>query len=83
MKYAHSTEEKQNKSSWQTLPDHFAGVTELAEGFASPFRAEPWARAAGLLHDIGKVSAEFQRRLEKGLFSCGSRPLWACGLKQI
>ena len=66
MKYARSTEDKQNKLGWQTLPDHLAGVTKLAEGFASPFGAEPWARAAGLLHDIGKVSVEFQRRLEGG-----------------
>lgn len=66
MKYARSTDDKENKVGWQTLPDHLAGVTELAESFASSFHAEPWGRAAGLLHDIGKASAEFQKRLEGG-----------------
>ena len=29
MKYARSTDDKENKVGWQTLPDHLAGVTEL------------------------------------------------------
>lgn len=66
MIYARSTEDKQNREGWQTLPDHLEGVTKLAEGFASTFGGNSWAEAAGLLHDIGKVSGEFQRRLEGG-----------------
>ena len=47
----------------ELLADHLRQVAELAGRFAEPFGAEEQARAAGLLHDLGKYSDQFQRRL--------------------
>ncbi|NJC87976.1 MAG: CRISPR-associated helicase Cas3' [Desulfuromonas sp.] len=40
------------------------GVARLAEEFAAIFKAGDWGRFAGLLHDAGKATEAFQRRLE-------------------
>jgi CRISPR-associated endonuclease/helicase Cas3 len=64
--YAHSTE-SENKSEWQTLEEHLLGVAERAANFADAFRAKEWGRCAGLLHDMGKATRAFQRRLEGSL----------------
>lgn len=61
--YAHSTDSP-NKSDWQPLAEHLDGVARLAEEFAVIFRAGDWGRVAGLLHDAGKATEAFQRRLE-------------------
>lgn len=50
----------------QTVKEHLEGTAELAAEFARPFGGESQARLAGLLHDIGKYSEEFQRRLDGG-----------------
>ena len=47
----------------QTVSEHLRGTGELAAEFAAPFGAADEARAAGLLHDIGKYSAAFQQRI--------------------
>ncbi|MEX1032780.1 MAG: CRISPR-associated endonuclease Cas3'' [Cellvibrionaceae bacterium] len=60
--YAHSTE-RADKSDWQTLKDHLIAVGELAASKASVFGGEEMARVAGLLHDLGKYTDEFQRRI--------------------
>lgn len=39
------------------------GTAELAEAFGAVFGCGEQAKAAGLYHDIGKYSAEFQKRL--------------------
>lgn len=61
--YAHSKTEL-NKSEWHLLKDHLEDTATLAAEFAASFGAEKLGRVAGLLHDIGKYSLEFQRRLE-------------------
>lgn len=50
-----------DESHWQPLADHLRNVAQLAAGFAAPFGAADEARLAGLWHDLGKCSAEFQR----------------------
>lgn len=60
--YAHSND-SEDTSSWQLLSDHLDGVAERAERFSSALGFGPWCRTLGLLHDIGKVCPEFQRRL--------------------
>lgn len=62
MFYAHSTNQNDH-SDWQALADHLQAVAELAARRAARFGWPDAARAAGLLHDLGKYSAAFQRRL--------------------
>jgi CRISPR-associated endonuclease/helicase Cas3 len=62
MYYAHSTANP-DKSDWQGLPDHLHAVAEMASGFAAPLGLERAARLAGILHDLGKYTPGFQRRL--------------------
>lgn len=47
----------------EPLDSHLAEVGAMAGAFAAPFKAEAWGQAAGLLHDLGKSSDAFQRRL--------------------
>ena len=63
--YAHSVE-GQPKINWQTLQEHLTSVGNLAANFASAFNAQDQAQIAGLLHDLGKYTQEFQARLEGG-----------------
>jgi len=63
MFFAHSTDRK-DRSDWQTLPDHLMAVAGLAAERGSKFGARRAAALAGILHDLGKYSAAFQRRLD-------------------
>ncbi|MCD6009223.1 MULTISPECIES: CRISPR-associated endonuclease Cas3'' [Halomonadaceae] len=63
MFYAHSTMDS-SKADWQTLASHLSDVGKMAAQRAERFGAGPWGEAAGLLHDLGKYSVPFQRRLE-------------------
>lgn len=47
----------------EEVADHLREVAEMAAEFARPFGAESWAYAAGMAHDIGKYSTEFQNRI--------------------
>lgn len=65
--YAHSAPDRER---WEPLAEHLARVAGSAARFAHPLGAESEALAAGLLHDLGKYSGLFTRRLqnlEKGL----------------
>lgn len=61
--YAHSSDNP-DKKDWQPLKTHLFHVAEMAKNFAAPFKGQRIAYTAGLLHDIGKYSQEFQKRLE-------------------
>ncbi len=50
----------------QTIKEHLENTAELAATFASPFGMDKTAYNAGLLHDIGKYSEAFQKRLFGG-----------------
>lgn len=65
MFYAHSADRPEH---WEPLADHLALVAKRAADLAFPFGAQEEARAAGLLHDLGKYGDLFQRRL-RGLES--------------
>ena len=62
MMFAHSIENVP-EDGWQPLLEHLLNVAEAASGFAEPFGGDDFAYAAGLLHDLGKASTDFQRRL--------------------
>ena len=47
----------------QALNEHLYRVAELAGGFAERFHCKDWGYACGMMHDIGKYSEEFQRRI--------------------
>lgn len=64
--YAHTGSDPEDVSTWQTLWDHANEVARRAEAFAEKFGMGVWGRALGLLHDAGKVSVGFRRRLEGG-----------------
>ena len=60
--YAHSLDGKP-PSNWQPLEEHLKNVAEMARSFAESFGAGDWGYLAGLWHDIGKYSDEFQKML--------------------
>ena len=47
----------------ELLRDHLQAVADRAARFAAAFGADEQARAAGLLHDLGKYADQFLRRL--------------------
>ncbi len=58
--YGH-TKPETGPEEWQLLQDHLVTVAKMASQFAEPFNAERLAYLAGLWHDLGKYSEEFQR----------------------
>jgi CRISPR-associated endonuclease/helicase Cas3 len=60
--YAHSLEGKPRKD-WHRLEDHLKSVAELARRFADDFGSGDWGYLAGLWHDLGKYSEDFQKLL--------------------
>ncbi|KPN71422.1 CRISPR-associated helicase/endonuclease Cas3 [Neisseria sp. 83E34] len=63
--YAHSAENRPEQH-WQTLQSHLANVGDMAARFAAFFGAQEIARYTGCLHDLGKYTPEFDRRLRGG-----------------
>lgn len=62
MVYLAHSEGKENRP--QPLAEHLRLTADLAACFAEPFGAADEARAAALLHDLGKYGKRFQRRLK-------------------
>lgn len=60
--FAHSLP-GQPPEKWQWLECHLEGVAQLAAEFSTPFGAQRWGWFAGLWHDIGKYSCQFQQRI--------------------
>ena len=58
--HAHSANDKWE---WHGLADHLRAVAEIAGRFCEPFGSYDAGYYAGLWHDIGKFSPEFQRYL--------------------
>lgn len=57
---AHKDQERE-----QTISEHLRGTAELAKSFAGKFGKEDWGYCCGMLHDIGKYSLEFQRKIKE------------------
>lgn len=51
----------------QSIKEHLQGTAELAESFAAKFGKADWGYCCGMLHDIGKYSSEFQRKIQENL----------------
>ena len=68
--YAHSAQDKLGNllsyEHWQTLQSHSVNVGEMAAEFARVFGAQEIACQTGRLHDLGKYSEPFDRRLHGG-----------------
>ncbi|WP_308570885.1 CRISPR-associated helicase Cas3' [uncultured Haemophilus sp.] len=66
--YAHSAQDKLGNplpyEHWQTLQSHASNVVNLAAAFAQIFGADEIACYTGQLHDLGKYSLPFQKRLK-------------------
>lgn len=61
--FAHRRE-GEDREDWQPLIDHLQKTAEMAHGFGTDANVAELAYTAGLIHDLGKYSAEFQKRLE-------------------
>ncbi|EFE48418.1 CRISPR-associated endonuclease Cas3-HD [Neisseria elongata subsp. glycolytica] len=68
--YAHSAQDELGKllpyEYWQTLQSHSINVGEMEAEFARIFGAQEIACQTGKLHDLGKDSEAFNRRLHGG-----------------
>jgi CRISPR-associated endonuclease/helicase Cas3 len=64
--HAH-TAQCQDRSDWQLLSQHLQQVGARAAAHAAAFGGQQLADVAGRLHDLGKYTAAFQRRLSGDL----------------
>ena len=60
--FAHRLEGRP-EDEWHLLEDHLKCTAEQAKSFANVFSAGEWAYLAGLWHDLGKYSEDFQKML--------------------
>ena len=63
MWYAH-TRKGLGKDQWELLRNHLAAVAEAARQHGCRFGGGELASLAGQIHDLGKYSLDFQKRLE-------------------
>lgn len=60
--YAHSVE-GEPVEEWHKLEEHLIGTAKLSAQFAAEFGCGEWGYLAGLWHDLGKYSEDFQKML--------------------
>ena len=60
---AHRKETDEQKWEEQPLHVHLKHTAELASKLASSFDAAEWGYFSGIVHDIGKYSQKFQRKI--------------------
>ena len=63
--FAHSGDTP-NRADWHPLATHLQGTGTKAAGFLEPVGFGDFGRIAGSLHDLGKYTPQFQRRLAGG-----------------
>lgn len=63
--YAHGSD-SEDRENWHLLRDHLEGTGRRAAEFLGVAGRSDFGRAAGLLHDLGKYTQEFQKRLAGG-----------------
>lgn len=61
---AHVRQKDDGSFEIHDLEEHLREVAKGAEKFAETFGSSDWGFLAGLWHDLGKYSAEFQRRIK-------------------
>lgn len=64
--FAHSGSDEPDRHDWQILADHLVRTAAIARGFGEPLGIGKAAELAGLLHDLGKYTTAFQKRLGGG-----------------
>ncbi|WP_320056009.1 CRISPR-associated helicase Cas3' [Desulfuromonas thiophila] len=79
--YAHSGE-CPDKSDWQTLEEHLQEVARLAKEFAGVFGCGEWGENGGVLHDAGKATTDFIKRLEGSSKKVDHSTFGACLAKE-
>ncbi|NMC13603.1 MAG: CRISPR-associated helicase Cas3' [Chloroflexi bacterium] len=60
--FAHRRDDEETEY-WQTVFEHLTNTADLARQFGSNANVADLAYIAGLVHDLGKYSQEFQKRL--------------------
>ncbi|MDD5385039.1 MAG: CRISPR-associated helicase Cas3' [Gallionella sp.] len=61
---AHVRQDERGVWHEHQLDEHLRGVAAMAADFATIFNSSDWANTAGLWHDLGKYSSEFQRYIK-------------------
>lgn len=74
--------DKVNGERLETVREHLDKTAKLAGEFAAVFQNEDIAYICGLLHDIGKYSAEFQKRIMQDGTRCDHATAGARVLKE-
>lgn len=64
---------------FESVIDHLSEVSHMAAELARPFGGEDWAALAGMAHDIGKYSQQFQDRILHGAGKVDHSPFIADG----
>lgn len=63
MQYYGRKAEIEGETTYQLLKEHLENVAELCEEFISPITSKKIGIVLGYLHDVGKYSEDFQRRI--------------------